>query len=96
MRLRNLPVAMFLWGFGCGLGMPVVLDVPGTLGGDAAACAFASPEESAVAAWSAANNGRGGATTDTLADSQCLYLPIHSKDAVFGVAGIARDDVDGW
>ena len=94
-KLLNRPVVMYRLGIDGRLAKPVVHDVPGTLGGDAGACALASPEESAVAAWSAANNERAGATTDTLADSQCLYLPIHSKDAVFGVAGIAMDDIDG-
>ncbi len=45
-----------------------------------------------MAAWTASNSERAGATTDTLMDAQCLYLPIRSKDAVFGVAGIVMDD----
>lgn len=94
-KLLNRPVVMYRMGPDGRLANPEVHDVPGTLGGASGSSALASPAEAAVAAWSALNNERAGATTDTLADSQCLYLPIRSKDVVFGVAGIAMDDIDG-
>ena len=53
---------------------------------------MADERERAVAAWVAANDERAGATTSTLMDSKCLYLPIHGKDRVHGVAGILIAD----
>lgn len=35
-----------------------------------------------------------GATTDTLREARCLYLPIRSKDRVFGVAGLVMEQGD--
>ena len=49
-KLLNRPVVMYRLGIDGRLAKPVVHDVPGTLGGDAGACALASPEESPVAA----------------------------------------------
>ena len=74
-----------------GLGAPRVFDVPGTGGGDAGAEALTAPDEAAVAAWVAANGEPAGATTDTLREARCLYLPIRSKDRVFAVAGLVME-----
>lgn len=74
-----------------GLLPPRVFDVPGTGGGDAEAAALTAPGEAAVAAWVAANGEPAGATTDTLRETRCLYLPIGAKERVFGVAGLVMD-----
>lgn len=89
-KLLNRPVVMYRCDGAGGLLPPEVHDVPGTTG-DGTAAALISPGEAAVAAWVASNNERAGATTDTLADARCLYLPIRSKGEVFGVAGIVMD-----
>lgn len=74
-----------------GLLPPRVFDVPGTGGGDAEAAALTAPGEAAVAAWVAANGEPAGATTDTLRETRCLYLPIRTKERVFGVAGLVME-----
>ncbi|MDD6612782.1 MAG: DUF4118 domain-containing protein [Clostridiales bacterium] len=38
------------------------------------------------------NNRPAGATTDTLPNAGCLYLPIHISQRVYGVIGIAMDE----
>lgn len=43
---------------------------------------------------SASNNERAGATTDTLVDARCLYLPVAAKNTVYGVCGILMNDAD--
>lgn len=55
---------------------------------------LAAPGEMAVASWVAANGEAAGATTDTLREARCLYLPIRSKDRVFGVAGLVMEQGD--
>ena len=47
-----------------------------------------SSNEQAVAQWVYKNNKRAGASTETLGDSACLYMPISSRRAVYGVIGI--------
>lgn len=49
--------------------------------------------EIAVAHWTAANNKRAGASTNTLAGARCLYLAIRAGETVYGVLGI--DGADG-
>ena len=73
---------------------PVVHDVPGTEGGNASVSSLTSSSEVAVASWVASNCERAGATTDTLVQAHCLYLPITSKGKVFGVAGVVMDKHD--
>ncbi len=90
-KLLNRPVVMYRRGGDGRLMVPEVHDAPGTGGGDAGSSALVSSGEAAVAAWAASNNERAGASTDTLADARCLYLPIGSKGTVFGVAGIVMD-----
>lgn len=77
-----------------GLLPPRVFDVPGSGGGDAEKLDLAAPGEMAVASWVAANGEAAGATTDTLREARCLYLPIRSKDRVFGVAGLVMEQGD--
>lgn len=89
-KLLNRPVVMYRMGARGRLLSPDVHDAPGTAG-DAHATALVSSSEAAMASWVASNNERAGATTDTLVDARCLYLPISSKGAVFGVAGIVMD-----
>ena len=50
--------------------------------------ALISKNEQAVAQWVYKNNKRAGASTETLGESSCLYMPVSSQDAVFGVIGI--------
>lgn len=90
-KLLNRPVVMYRMNETETLCSPEVYDAPGTAGGDAASSQLVSPSEAAVAAWVATNNERAGATTDTLADARCFYLPIRAKQSVFGVAGIVMD-----
>ncbi len=63
---------------------------------------FSSPSEEAreellndrertTAQWAYRHKRRAGATTDTAGDAECLYLPIHSRDHVYGVVGICTD-----
>ena len=88
-KLLNRPVAMYDADGQARLGELAVFDLPGTEGESSG---MADERERAVAAWVAANDERAGATTSTLMDSKCLYLPIHGKDRVHGVAGILIAD----
>ncbi|MEQ3363024.1 sensor histidine kinase KdpD [Raoultibacter massiliensis] len=93
-KLLNRPVVMYQMAPAGGrLEEPEIFDVPGTFG-DGSVRALVSSEEKAVAAWVAANNERAGATTDTLLDARCLYLPIRGKEGVFGVVGLALEKED--
>lgn len=93
-KLLNRPVVMYQMAPAGGrLEEPEIFDVPGTFG-DGSVRALVSSEEKAVAAWVAANNERAGATTDTLLDARCLYLPIRGKEGVFGVVGLALEKDD--
>lgn len=51
--------------------------------------ALTSPNEQAVALWVYKNRKRAGASTETLGDAKCLYLPVRSGDDVYGVVGMA-------
>lgn len=50
-----------------------------------------SEKERSIAEWVFRNNKHAGATTDTLADSKCLYLSIRINQHVYGVVGIFID-----
>ena len=52
-----------------------------------------SENEEAVAAWVLRNNKHAGATTDTLSSAKCLYLAIRVNQQVYGVVGIAMNEV---
>lgn len=88
MKLLNRPIVMYSVDGSGRIGMPVLFDIPGTEGGETAAT-LTCGRERGVAAWVAANDERAGATTNTLADSKCLYLPIRGEACVHGVAGVA-------
>ncbi|MCI8468438.1 MAG: sensor histidine kinase KdpD [Eggerthellaceae bacterium] len=92
-KILDRPVVIYQAAPGApgGLAAPRVYDVPGTGGGDAAAAQLTSPDEAAVAAWVAGNGEPAGATTATLRDARCLYLPIRSHEHVFGVAGLVME-----
>lgn len=92
MKILDKPVVMYRRKADGNLTAPRVFDVPGSGGGDASAKELVAPSEVAVAAWVASNNERAGATTDTLLDAKCLYLPVASKDQVIGVAGLVVGD----
>ena len=92
MKILDRPVVMYEAESDGRLSKPEVYDVPGSGGGDAQAAELVSPYEIAVATWVASNNERAGATTATLSEARCLYLPIRSKGAVFGVAGLVMGE----
>lgn len=52
-----------------------------------------SENEKAVAVWAFQNNKHAGATTDTLSNAKCLYLAIRVNHQVYGVVGIAMEEV---
>lgn len=54
---------------------------------------LSSENEKAVAAWVLHNNKHAGATTNTLSSAQCLYLAIRVNQQVYGVVGIAMNEV---
>ena len=60
---------------------------------DSDQCALVSENEKAVAAWVLRNNKHAGATTDTLSSAKCLYLAIRVNQQVYGVVGIAMNEV---
>ena len=101
-KLVNRPVVMYRVGSEGHLEKPEVYDAPGTKGSAMTEATFASPAqaslassaEAAVAFWVASNNERAGATTDTLIDARCLYLPVAAKNTVYGVCGILMNDAD--
>ncbi|MEY8461322.1 sensor histidine kinase KdpD [Eggerthellaceae bacterium 24-137] len=96
-KILDRPVVMYQTDSGApgGLLPPRVFDVPGTGGGDAEAAALTAPGEAAVASWVAANGEPAGATTDTLRETRCLYLPIRTKERVYGVAGLVMEQDNG-
>ena len=49
--------------------------------------------ERETAAWVLRHNRHAGATTDTMPGAKCLYLAIRVNQQVYGVVGIAMDDV---
>lgn len=92
MKILDRPVVMYQALRDGRLSAPEVYDVPGSGGGDARSVDLISPYEVAVASWVASNNERAGATTNTLAEARCLYLPIRSKGTVYGVAGLVMEE----
>ena len=60
---------------------------------DSEQCELVSENEKAVAAWVLRNNKHAGATTDTLSSAKCLYLAIRVNQQVYGVVGIAMNEV---
>ncbi len=68
-----------------------LFDGPKTEGQAVDAQALTSAAEAAVAAWVATNGEAAGATTDTLREAACLYLPIRTQDELWGVAGLVLE-----
>ncbi len=93
-KILDRPVVMYQVGGSTtgSLMAPRVFDVPGTGGGDAESDALTAPDEAAVASWVAVNGEPAGATTDTLREARCLYLPIRTAQRVFGVAGLVMEE----
>ena len=60
---------------------------------DSNQCELVSENEEAVAAWVLRNNKHAGATTDTLSSAKCLYLAIRVNRQVYGVVGVAMNDI---
>lgn len=54
---------------------------------------YLNENEKAVAAWVFNNNKHAGATTNTLGNAKCLYLAIRVNEIVYGVVGIAIDNI---
>lgn len=52
-----------------------------------------SENEREVAEWVLKNNKHAGATTDTLSGAKCLYLAIRVNRKVYGVIGIAMNEI---
>ncbi|MDO5141028.1 MAG: sensor histidine kinase KdpD [Eubacteriales bacterium] len=52
-----------------------------------------SEKEEAVAEWVLKNNKHAGATTDTFPGAKCYYLAIRVNQKVYGVVGIAMDEI---
>ena len=95
-KIMNRPVIMFRVGEDGHALDPRVHDAPGTTGYDGPATDLAGERERAVADWVAVNDERAGATTNTLTESTCLYLPVHGDDGVWGVCGIPVQDSDDF
>lgn len=70
------------------LAVPSIFRIPGSN-----QCELVSENEKAVAAWVLRNNKHAGAGTDTLSDAKCLYLAIRVNQQVYGVVGIAMNEV---
>mgnify|MGYP000826375107 FL=1 len=60
---------------------------------DSNQCDLVSENEKAVAVWVFQNNKHAGATTDTLSNAKCLYFAIRVNHQVYGVVGIAMDEI---
>lgn len=54
---------------------------------------YIDENEKAVALWVFKNNKHAGATTKTLSNAKCLYLAIRINQNIFGVIGIAINDI---
>lgn len=96
MKLLNRPVVMYLVDEGGRLGEPHVFNLPGTDGLEGDVSELVEDRERGVAAWVAANGEPAGATTRTLVDSKCLYLPVRGQSDVRGVAGLALSGGDDF
>ena len=73
---------------GHGLTAPSIFRAPDSDRSD-----LTSENEKAVAQWVLRNNKHAGATTDTLSNAKCLYLAIRVNQQVYGVVGIAMNDI---
>lgn len=96
MKLLNRPVVMYLADEAGRVGDPRVFDLPGTDGVEGDISELTEDRERAVAAWVATNGEPAGATTNTLVDSKCLYMPVRGQSSVHGVAGLALSNSDDF
>lgn len=96
MKLLNRPVVMYLADGDGRVGNPRVFDLPGTDGLEGDISDLTEERERAVAAWVASNGEPAGATTNTLIDSKCLYMPVRGQSSVHGVAGLALTGDDDF
>lgn len=54
---------------------------------------YKTENEKAVAIWVWQNNKRAGKTTNTLSNASCLYLAVRLNNKVYGVVGIALEEL---
>ena len=97
LKFLNRPVVAYLYDtVHETLKEPRVFDMPGTSGSSSEHYELISSAERAVADWVYNNGERAGSGTDTLANAQCLYLPVKGNHATYGVIGIAlgKEDED--
>ena len=87
LKLLHKDIVVYL-STGQELGSPSIFRMP-----DSGQCNLVSENERAVAAWVLRNNKHAGATTDTLSSAKCLYLAIRVNRQVYGVVGIAMNEV---
>ncbi len=92
-KILDRPVVMYEADAACsgGLRPPRLFDAPKAAAAVPDAAALTAPAEAAVASWVAANGQPAGAGTDTLREACCLYLPIRTKEEVWGVAGLVME-----
>ncbi len=92
-KILDRPVVMYQVDASCpgGLRPPRLFEGRGCASSSADIERLMAPDEAAVAAWVAANGEAAGAGTDTLRESRCLYLPVRTRDAVWGVAGLVQE-----
>lgn len=87
LKLLQRDIVVYL-ATGHALSTPSVFRTP-----DSDQCELTSENEEAVARWVLHNNKHAGATTDTLSSARCLYLAIRVNREVYGVVGIAMNEV---
>ena len=92
-KILDRPVVMYEADAACpgGLRPPRLFDAPKAAAAVPDAAALTAPAEAAVASWVAANGQPAGTGTDTLREACCLYLPIRTKEKVWGVAGLVME-----
>lgn len=67
---------------------PIIFRMP-----DSSQRSLISENDEAAARWVLENNRHAGATTDTLSSAKCQYLAIRGNQQIYGVVGIAMDEV---
>lgn len=77
-----------------GLLPPRLFGAPGSVPAAEEEARLLTADEAAVASWVAVNGEAAGVGTDTLREAACLYLPVRTKEAVWGVMGIVLADDD--
>ena len=54
---------------------------------------YLQPEERTIAQWVFENRKRAGTGTEIYPEAHCLYLAIRNEDTVYGVIGIALEEM---